>query len=156
MCPMILFNQSIPITRYKFKKSNTKSPQQQTTYRTVYYPSDTKDSRDFIKTSCAPDKEQKSYERKQKRDDLREPGTGARVGPGAGATINQDLDLIKSCIEVTRVAARRAAVPDKDGADKGWREKDDAGFVARGIMTIRQLLLRRHRPESVGYSTGVY
>lgn len=28
------------------------------------------------------------------------------------ATINQDLDLIKSCIEVKRVAARRAAVQD--------------------------------------------
>lgn len=39
--------------------------------------------------------------------------------PGAQATINQDLDLIKSCIEVTRVAARRAAVPDKDGINVG-------------------------------------
>lgn len=28
------------------------------------------------------------------------------------ATINQDLDLIKSCIEVKRVAACRAAVQD--------------------------------------------
>lgn len=43
------------------------------------------------------------------------PGNGDR---GAAkewvveATINQDLDLIKSCIEVKRVAARRAAVQD--------------------------------------------
>lgn len=36
------------------------------------------------------------------------------MGDVAQATINQDLDLIKSCIEVTRVAARRAAVHDKD------------------------------------------
>lgn len=33
----------------------------------------------------------------------------------AQATINQDLDLIKSCIEVTRMAARRAAVlPERE------------------------------------------
>lgn len=36
----------------------------------------------------------------------------------ARATINQDLDLIKSCIEVTRVAARRAVVRDKDGRER--------------------------------------
>lgn len=44
---------------------------------------------------------------------------GTRRGDREGdaqATINQDLDLIKSCIEVPRVAARRAAVCDKDRA----------------------------------------
>lgn len=33
----------------------------------------------------------------------------------AQATINQDLDLIKSFIEVKRVAARRAVVCNRDG-----------------------------------------
>lgn len=45
-------------------------------------------------------------------------GGGMKIGTLAAkewvveATINQDLDLIKSCIEVKRVAARRAAVQD--------------------------------------------
>lgn len=43
------------------------------------------------------------------------PGVASREGD-AQATINQDLDLIKSCIEVPRVAARRAVVCDKDRA----------------------------------------
>lgn len=38
------------------------------------------------------------------------------------ATINQDLDLIKSCIEVKRVAARRAAVQDWE-SDRWKREE---------------------------------
>lgn len=46
----------------------------------------------------------------------RERGKSKGSRDVAQATINQDLDLIKSCIEVTRVAARRAAVHDKDGA----------------------------------------
>lgn len=44
------------------------------------------------------------------------PTNGEREGAVvAQATINQDLDLIKSFIEVKRVAACRAAVCDRDG-----------------------------------------
>lgn len=49
--------------------------------------------------------------------DLRRSREGKGEGDTGPATINQDLDLIKSCTEVTRVAARRAAVRSlgKDG-----------------------------------------
>lgn len=49
--------------------------------------------------------------------DLRRSREGKEEGDTGPATINQDLDLIKSCTEVTRVAARRAAVRSlgKDG-----------------------------------------
>lgn len=60
---------------------------------------------------------------------------GPPEGGGGGqarTTINQDLDLIKSCIEVTRVAARRAAVLDKDGRGAGATEKDDYVLNALG------------------------
>ncbi|KAF7280612.1 hypothetical protein GWI33_005710 [Rhynchophorus ferrugineus] len=69
---------------------------------------------------------------------------GGATSPGdAQATINQDLDLIKSCIEVPRVAACRAVVCDKDRAGrvsatrifrllKGGRRQEEASVGVPG------------------------
>lgn len=60
-------------------------------------------------------------------------GKGVKEGRrSAQATINQDLDLIKSCIEVTRVAARRAAVFEREGRCSRRTEIEDVVAFCSG------------------------